>query len=96
MPLVVSGHFHEQSESIENGTRVLTVGSTGATGIGSFTVDDDLAYEGEILHFVRGELRLVDYFSLEGVSGNYRIERRIITPPDTSDSTEPSENARRR
>jgi predicted phosphodiesterase len=93
LPLVVSGHFHKQSESIEKGTRVLTVGSTGATGIGSFTVDDDLAYEGEILHFARGELRLADYFWLEGLSGNYRIERRIITAPgDTSDTTEASGN----
>jgi Icc-related predicted phosphoesterase len=87
VPLVVSGHFHERSESIEDGTRVLTVGSTGATGIGSFMVDDDLAYEGEILHFVDGELRLVDYFSLEGVTGNYRIERQIITPTDEEQDT---------
>ena len=89
VPLVVSGHFHEQSESIEDGTRVITVGSTGATGIGSFTIDDDLAYEGEILHFARGELRLVDYFWLEGVSGNYRIERRVI--PTASEPSEESD-----
>jgi hypothetical protein len=79
VPLVVSGHFHKASESVENGTRVLTIGSTGATGLGSFSIEDDLAYEGEILHFVDGNLRLVDSFSLQGVTGNYSIERRVMT-----------------
>ena len=37
VPLVISGDIHERSEHEEEGTRLLTVGSTGATGLGSFT-----------------------------------------------------------
>jgi len=80
--LVVGGHYHERSERVERGTRVLTVGSTGATGLGSFTVTDDLAYEAQVLHFVDGELVSVDYLALDGLSGNYRIDRRIAEPPE--------------
>ena len=37
VPLIVSGHLHKNSAVRKNGTLVLTVGSTGATGLGSFT-----------------------------------------------------------
>src|SRR5690606_32875059 len=45
VPLVIAGHTHERSAAEKDGTRVLTVGSTGATGLGAFTVETDLTYE---------------------------------------------------
>jgi predicted phosphodiesterase len=78
VPLVVSGHVHETTLHEADGTLVLTVGSTGATGLGAFTIDDDRAYEAEVLHFVDGELRIVDSFSLRGLSGSYTVERRVV------------------
>ena len=80
VPLVLAGHTHKRSSSIEKGTRVLTVGSTGASGLGSFTVDAGGAYEAQVLHFVDGALRIVDYLSLRGLSGSYTIERRVVDP----------------
>ena len=38
VPLVICGDVHERTEHEKDGTRLLTVGSTGATGLGSFTV----------------------------------------------------------
>jgi predicted phosphodiesterase len=98
VPLVVSGHHHARSERTEDGTLVLTVGSTGATGLGSFTVEDSLAYEAQVLHFTDGELRVVDYLALEGLSGNYEIDRRIVEPEptdgtDDQDDDEPDNGA---
>jgi hypothetical protein len=75
VPLVVSGDVHERSERVEGSTRLLTVGSTGATGLGSFTVDSGKGYEAQILHFRKGRLVALDYITLEGISGSFTIDR---------------------
>jgi 3',5'-cyclic AMP phosphodiesterase CpdA len=85
VPLVVAGHVHSTSSAETDGTLVLTVGSTGATGLGAFTVDDDLAYQAEVLHFVDGELTIVDSFSLRGLSGSYVVERHVVERSGASD-----------
>ena len=74
-----------------DGTRLLTVGSTGATGLGSFVVDDNLAYQAQLLHFVDGELRVLDYLSLQGISGNYTIQRTVIEPDEARTESEDTE-----
>ena len=82
VPLVIAGHTHETSFSErEDGTIVLTVGSTGATGLGSFTVETDLPYEAEVLHFDEGRLVGVDAIALR-TTGEFEIERRLIAAPD--------------
>ena len=78
VPLVVAGHTHKTDMREEEGTLQLTVGSTGATGLGAFTVDLDVAYEAQILHFRAGELVIVDVVSLDGLSGSYELRRTII------------------
>jgi predicted phosphodiesterase len=100
VPLIVTGNTHKRSERVVDTTRVLTVGSTGATGLGSFTVESSLPYEAQLLHFRDGQLVTLDYVVLEGVSGNYTVSRTVITPlrastelPEgttTSTSTSPS------
>lgn len=84
VPLVVAGHLHERSASEEDGTLVLVVGSTGATGLGSFTVETDTPYEAEVLRFVAGELVGVDYLTLSGTEGEFTIERTLVEPDETS------------
>ena len=86
VPLVICGDIHERSEREEEGTRVLTVGSTGATGLGSFTVEEDRPYEAEILHFVDGRLVSLDYVTVKGPTGAFTgrpggLRRRLSLAP---------------
>jgi predicted phosphodiesterase len=82
VPLVLAGHTHRRKQRVVDGTRFLTVGSTGAGGIGTFTVDTDAAYEAEILHFVRSRLVAVDYVTLKGITGDLTIQRDVVEEPD--------------
>ena len=79
--LVVSGHSHSREVEERDGTVFLTVGSTGATGLGSFTVDTDLAYEAEVLTFRGDRLVAVDYISLPGFDGSFTVEHTVMRPP---------------
>jgi predicted phosphodiesterase len=80
VPLIVSGHTHKNTAARRDGTLILTVGSTGATGLGSFTVDTGSPYEAELLHFVGQDLVAVDRIDLHGVGGAFRLERQIVPP----------------
>jgi predicted phosphodiesterase len=77
VPLVIYGDIHRRTEQVESGTRVLTVGSTGATGLGSFTRSDDRPYEAEVLRFIDGKLIGLDYVTVHGVSGNFTVDRVV-------------------
>ena len=81
VPLIVAGHTHKNSATRKDGSLVLTVGSTGATGLGSFTIDTGSPYEAELLHFVGGDLVAVDRIDLHGIGGAFRLERQIVPPP---------------
>lgn len=81
VPLVVAGHVHARSEAVESGTRLLTVGSTGATGLGTYTVDTGERYEAEILRFFGGTLVAVDYLTFEGLGGAFTVDRQLFGPP---------------
>ena len=78
VPLVLAGHVHRRTSSSQDGTLTLTVGSTGSTGLGSFTVESGQAYEAEVLHFRDGRLEVVDYVTVRGVSGEFSVERQVI------------------
>lgn len=78
VPVIVSGHLHHRRDRTRMGTRALVVGSTGATGLGAFTVDADLAYEAELLRFDGDRLVAIDYVTLDGVSGEFAVQRRIV------------------
>ncbi len=84
--VVVAGHTHERSTREEDGTRFLTVGSTGATGLGSFLVETQLPYEAQILRFDNHRLVAVDYVTLEGVDGNFTIDRQVVPRPGARDA----------
>lgn len=87
VPLVVAGHVHRRSNEVTKGTRFLTVGSSGATGLGAFTVEGGRAYEAEILSFTGGRLTAVDYVSLRGIGGSFRVDRLVVPVPTTTPAT---------
>jgi predicted phosphodiesterase len=78
VPLVLAGHTHERSLEERDGTLILTVGSTGATGLGSFIFQSDLAYEAEVLYFRGGRAVAFDYVSFSGLGGDFEVERRTL------------------
>jgi predicted phosphodiesterase len=82
VPLAISGDVHERTEREEDGTVLLTVGSTGATGLGSFTIDTQRPYEAQVLHLRGGELVARDYVTLQGVGGNFTVERVVYGDGD--------------
>jgi len=78
VPLVISGHTHERDLRIEDGTVQLVVGSTGATGLGSFTIEADVPYEAEVIYFRDGLPTAVDYVSFRSLGGEFDIQRELL------------------
>ena len=78
VPLILSGHRHERSLELRDGTLILTVGSAGATGLGSFLIETDLPYEAEVVHFRDGLPYAIDYVSFFGLGEEFEIDRDII------------------
>ncbi|MCB1005545.1 MAG: metallophosphoesterase, partial [Acidimicrobiales bacterium] len=105
VPLVIAGNTHKRSDETVDGTRVLTVGSTGATGLGSLTENREGSYEAQILRLRAGRLVAIDYVTFTGVSGDYTISRTVVVPetggrsgvpdrsPSVSSSTSTSSSA---
>ena len=77
VPLVISGDIHERSSHEVEGTLMLTVGSTGATGLGSFTAVEDRPYEAEVLHLRSGRLVALDYVTMTGFGGDFSLQRTV-------------------
>jgi hypothetical protein len=80
VPLVLAGHDHKRVREVVEETRVLAVGSTGATGIDHFTVEGDRPYEAEIVYFRSGLAIAVDYVKFEGLGEDFEIERDVLEP----------------
>ncbi len=78
VPLILSGHYHKPSEEVGAGTRSLVVGTTGASGLKSFTFESDITYDAEIIYFREGTAIAVDYVSFEGLGNDFVIERRTL------------------
>jgi hypothetical protein len=103
VPLVLAGHLHRSVLSADQGTIVAVVGSTGATGLGSLTVEAELPYVAQVLRFREGELVAIDTIELRGTTGDFTVQRTLITdelregePADVleSDPDEGDETAR--
>ncbi len=82
VPLVLAGHVHRRSWKRIDDTLVLTVGTSGATGLGALTVDTNLAYEAAVLYFDGPDLVAVDNVALRGTNGDFRIDRRLVSEPN--------------
>lgn len=81
VPMVLAGHIHERSETLVDGTLMLTVGSTGATGLKSLTVETALRYEAQILYIENDQLIAVDYVTLHDLGGDFELTRRTYGHP---------------
>jgi predicted phosphodiesterase len=79
VPLVISGDIHRRSSHEVDGSLMLTVGSTGATGLGSFTDVEDRPYEAEVLHMRGGRLVALDYVTMTGFGGDFTLDRTVYT-----------------
>jgi predicted MPP superfamily phosphohydrolase/predicted regulator of Ras-like GTPase activity (Roadblock/LC7/MglB family) len=79
VPLAIVGHGHRSRLGARNGTVVWEVGSTGATGLGSLLVENDLPAGAALLRFRDGELVAIDDLEVVGTAGDLQIRRRIIT-----------------
>lgn len=86
VPLVLAGHTHERDTQELEGTVILTVGSTGATGLKSFTVEAERYYEAQILHFEAGNLVATDYVSLTDLGTEFTVERRTFPVAEDASS----------
>ena len=78
VPLVLAGHTHERFLESRDGTLIMTVGSTGATGLGSFIVEAELTYEAQVIYFRDGAPVAYDYISLSGLGGDFEVERSTL------------------
>ncbi|MFN2390122.1 MAG: metallophosphoesterase [Actinomycetota bacterium] len=76
--VVVAGHTHEGSIEEIDGSRILTVGSTGATGLKSLTLETDKTYDAQLLYFDDDDLVAVDYVRLQNLNGDFTLERRTF------------------
>lgn len=85
VPLILAGHTHERSFLQEAGSTIMVLGSTGATGLGSFLVESNLDYEAEIIYFQNGDVISYDYISFDGLGGDFTIERHRIDPPPAAE-----------
>ncbi|MDQ4124804.1 MAG: metallophosphoesterase family protein, partial [Actinomycetota bacterium] len=77
VPLVLAGHYHRRIVEEEDGTLVLAVGSTGATGL-KFFVEAERDYEAQVLYFREGRAVAVDYVRFSGLGGDFEIERDAL------------------
>lgn len=90
VPVVIAGHAHERDLRREEGTLVLTVGSTGATGLKSLTLEADKSYEAEILYFRDSEVVAVDYVTFHG-SSDFVVERTTFEESELEEAEEAGE-----
>jgi len=75
VPIVLAGHTHERAVKNVEGTLVLTLGSTGATGLKSLTLETDRDYQAQLLYLDGDELVAVDHISLSGIGGEFELVR---------------------
>ena len=89
VPLVLAGHYHRRIVAEEDDTTVLSVGSTGATGL-KFFVEAARDYEAEILYFRDGRAVAVDYVRFSGLGSEFEIERDALgeAPVEADDAPE--------
>ena len=91
VPLVVSGHFHENRSEVVDGTLFLRVGTTGGAGPTGFTAEGDVPLSAEVLYFRaddEGGMRLVawDVVTQFPETGSLDIRRHLASDVGVSPS----------
>ncbi len=88
VPAAAAGHLHKTKLEIIDGTVVAIVGSSGATGLGNLLVEQSEPFRFEILRFVDSRLVAVDEISLDGASGDFTLQRRLLSADETDTTDE--------
>ena len=81
VPLVVSGHFHQQSARVVDGTLFLRDGSTGGAGANVYTQQGGVPLAAEVLYFERtSPPRLVAYDLIQQSpeTGSLTVKRHLV------------------
>ena len=92
VPLVLSGHFHENRDEVIDGTLYLRVGTTGGAGPTGFTAEGDVPFSAEVLYFRADEsgdgMQLVawDVVTQFPETGSLEIERHLASDVGVSPS----------
>jgi predicted phosphodiesterase len=91
VPLVLSGHFHENRDEVRDGTVFLRVGTTGGAGPTGFTAEGDVPFSAEVLYFEpneEGRMRLVawDVVTQFPETGSLEIARHLASDVGVSPS----------
>jgi predicted phosphodiesterase len=91
VPLVLSGHFHDNRDEVVDGTAYLRVGTTGGTGPTGFTAEGDIPFSAEVLYFqpdAEGRMRLVawDVVTQFPETGSLEIARHLASDVGLSPS----------
>jgi predicted MPP superfamily phosphohydrolase len=82
VPLVISGHYHETTARVVNGTLYLRIGTTGGSGAGIFRGLDEIPLSAEVLYFSRGpEPELIAYDVIEQLpeTGSLTVTRHLVS-----------------
>ncbi len=81
VPLVISGHFHQESVRTVGGTVFLRVGSTGGAGANVFTQQGGIPLSAEVLYFDRatGAFLAYDVIEQSPESGSLEVKRHVIS-----------------
>lgn len=91
VPLVLSGHYHRQIFEVQRGTRILGVGTTGASGFKSFTLEARMDYEAQIVYFRGSRAVALDYVTVTGLGGDFQVQRRLLEPLELEGAPEEGE-----
>jgi predicted phosphodiesterase len=91
VPLVLSGHFHNNRDEVIDGTLFLRVGSTGGASPTGFTAEGDVPFSAEVLYFRRdgdGGMQLVawDLVTQFPETGSLGIARHLASDVGVSPS----------
>jgi predicted phosphodiesterase len=84
VPLVVSGHFHENGAKVVDGTLFLRLGTTGGAGPVTFTPEGGVPLSAEVLYFAPGDtfhppqLLAYDLIVQDPQTGSLTVTRHVI------------------
>ncbi len=90
VPVVVSGHFHETTSRVEEGTILLRVGTTGAGGLDTFTAPQAIPLSAQLLYFDGDPMTLVawDTVQLDPITQDLTVRRHLAG--GEAEETEPA------
>lgn len=80
VPVVLMGHTHRESVTVENGTVFLDAGTTGGGGFRSFEHDGESPNSLQVLYIKKDPMKLVavDSISILGYSQEFSVTRRVF------------------